>query len=84
MIVAYPNPCKSIIRLDIAKPDSSRFAFRIVDKDFNVLVSHDSITAGAIAITLQEFNISNEIVRIYYKILKENCELRGHGDIKIE
>ncbi len=83
-IVVFPNPCNSIIRLDISKPESSRFAFRIVDKDFNVLVSHDSIYWGAIGITLEEFNISNEIVRMYYKILGENCELRGHGDIKIE
>ncbi|MHC1774907.1 MAG: hypothetical protein AB9834_05775 [Lentimicrobium sp.] len=83
-IVIYPNPCNSVFRFDIAIPDSSRFAFRIVDKDFKVLVSHDSIPRGAIGVTLTDFNLSNEVVRMYYKVLADNCELRGHGDIQIE
>lgn len=83
-IISYPNPCDGIFLLRLTKPDDSRFAFRVVDKDFNVLVTQDSIMSNSIAISLEGFNVSNEIVRIYYKYFGMDCELKGHGDIKIE
>jgi len=83
-IISYPNPCSGMFFLHLSKPNYSRLAFRIVDKDFNILLSRDSITSTCIAINIGEFNVSNEIVRIYYKFFGQNCELKGHGDIKIE
>jgi hypothetical protein len=83
-IIAYPNPCNGIFNLHISMPDEARLAFRIVDKDFKVLVSRDSIFSTSMAINLSDLNISNDIVRIYYKFFGPDCELKGHGDIKIE
>ncbi len=81
-IIAYPNPCGGIFYLDISKPEESLFAFRIIDKEFNVLMSKDSIRTS-IAISLNDFGLMNDTVRIYYKFLGHECELNGHGDIKI-
>lgn len=83
-IIAYPNPYDGIFSMEILKPENSRLAIRMVDQDFNVLISNDSITSHVIALTFRDLNLSNEIVRIYYKILSEDCELRGHGDIQIK
>ena len=83
-IISYPNPCEGIFYLHIAKPDESRLAFRIVDRNFNVLLSNDSIFSTSLAISLNDSGISNDTVRIYYKFLGSDCELKGHGDIKIE
>ncbi len=70
--------------MNILKPEDSRLALRIVDQDFNVLISLDSIYVSTLSFNLTSLNVSNEIVRVYYKIFGEECELRGHGDIKVE
>jgi len=83
-VVSYPNPCNGIFNLYISKPIESRLAFRIVDRNYNVLLSQDSVYSNGIAINVQSFNIKNDTVRLYYKFLGTDCELKGHGDIKIE
>jgi hypothetical protein len=82
-IKAFPNPCKDIFFLHISKQETDRFAFRIVNNDFDVLASYDSIYSSGIAINLSEKNVNNSIVRIYYKVFGEDCELKGHGDIQV-
>lgn len=81
---AYLNPCRNQFNLSFTKPAGSRFAFRIVDRNYNVLSSNDSISGNAVAINVQNFNVKNDTVRMYYKFLGPDCELKGHGDIKIE
>ncbi len=83
-IISYPNPCNGIFKLYISKPDECRLGFRIVDRNFNVLFSKDSIFSNEMGINLNEFGISNDTVRMYYKFFGSDCELKGHGDIKIE
>ena len=82
-IISYPNPCNGTFYLNLLKPEDSMLAIRVVDKNFNVLVSLDSIYVSSLAFDLTSLNFSNEIVRVYYKVFGEDCELRGHGDIKI-
>lgn len=83
-ILAYPNPCNGIFYLGLTKPLNKWMSLRIVDEDFNVLVSSDSVFSEVLAFNLTSFNRRDQLVRVYYKFLGENCELKGHGDIKIE
>jgi len=81
---SHLNSSSSQFNLNFTKPAGSRFAFRIVDRNYNVLLSNDSIFTNAIVFDVQSFNIKNDTVRMYYKYLGPDCELKGHGDIKIE
>lgn len=83
-VVSYPNPCNGIFNLYISKPIDSRFAFRIVDRNYNLLLSQDSVYSNGIAINVTKFNITNDTLRLYYKLFGLDCELKGHGDIKIK
>jgi len=83
-IIAYPNPCSGIINLHISKPETMRLAFRVVDKNYNVLITQDSLYSSTIAFNFSYIHISNETVRIYYKLYGESCAFRGHGDLKIK
>jgi hypothetical protein len=81
-IAAYPNPCSDVLNLHVTKPADSRMAFRIVDRYYKVLLSGDS-AMGNLTVNLNDNSIKNDTIRVYYKIFKENCELRGHGDIRV-
>jgi hypothetical protein len=81
--IAYPNPCMGQFTLRIHKPEAMRFAFRIVDKDFNLVMWRDSIYSQSMVIDTRYFNILNDTVRMYYKLFGTSCELQGHGDILI-
>ncbi len=82
-VYSYPNPCYGVFSLIITKPAESRFAFRIVDRNYNVLLSLDSVYSNGLSIDVRGFNIVNDTVRMYYKFFNPDCELKGHGDIKI-
>lgn len=81
-IIAYPNPCIDKIAIHVNKPDSVRLAVRIVDKNFNTLLSKDSLYAKINVIDLATLSIK-DTVRIYYKFMDKSCEFRGHGDVVI-
>lgn len=83
-ISPYPNPCGDRFNLHISKPAETRLAFRIVDRNYKVLLSLDSVFVNGLAIDVKDFNITNDTVRIYYKFLGLDCELKGHGDILIK
>jgi hypothetical protein len=80
-ILAYPNPSNDVCYISFYLGEDKRVAYRIVDKDYNVIFSTDS-ASSTMAISLERMNLSNETIRIYYKVFSENCELKGHGDIK--
>ncbi|MFZ5939548.1 MAG: hypothetical protein ACOYXB_03150 [Bacteroidota bacterium] len=82
IVSAYPNPCTEVLHVNLPSSDSTRTAIRIVKSNFEVLISLDSVP-GCLLINFRDFDLQGEIVRIYYKILGENCEYRGHGDIQI-
>ena len=83
-IIAFPNPCDNddIVSLHCDVPENKRVEFRIVDENFNVLLSKDSVSTS-IWIDIESLNINIEIIRIYYKVIGDNCELKGHGDIQV-
>ena len=82
-IFSYPNPCSHSTSIDLRKPDEMRFIYCFVDRYYNVLFS-DTTYSSRLNFNMDIFNISNDTIRMYYKLLGDNCELRGHGDIKIE
>jgi hypothetical protein len=49
-----------------------------------VLVSKENIKSSLMFDTTSWKKKNNDIVRVYYKIIDNNCEFRGHGDIMIE
>ena len=81
-IMAYPNPCNDIIYLNFYFDDNRRVAYRIVDNNYNIIYSTDN-ASSPMAISFDLLKIKKQVVRVYYKVLGEDCELRGHGDIKI-
>jgi len=83
-ILAYPNPCGSVLRIDLYKPDTMRLAYRIVDSNLDILMARDSVYSNSFVINANSLGGSNDIVRMYYKLIDRNCELKGHGDIKLE
>ena len=82
-IIAYPNPCNGIFALHIEKELTSRIELRLVDQDYNILISNDSILENNIQLNAGTFGIK-DTVRLYYKFVSDNCELKGHGDIIIQ
>ena len=77
---AYPNPCSDVFYLRFNGDSSTRIDIRIVDKNFTVLLSKDSVTNGLIAVNSASY--PSGISRVYYKMIKNGCEFRGHGDIE--
>lgn len=85
VISVYPNPNTG--RFIIETFDSTNYSLlvRIVDRDYNVLESFDttaSYTQGTF-FDLRDLNIINDTIRVYYKIIEEDCELKGHGNLLI-
>jgi arginyl-tRNA--protein-N-Asp/Glu arginylyltransferase len=80
---SYLNHYSTKFNLGFTKPAGSRFAFRIVDRNYNVILSLDSVYSNGLLIDVQGFDITNDTVRMYYKFFGPDCELKGHGDIKI-
>jgi hypothetical protein len=80
-IMFYTNPChgKSVIYLQ-KKPDT-KLSLRIVDRDYNVLMSMDDLKDMSSQINLSAIGV-NDTVRMYYKFIdSKNNEFKGHGDI---
>jgi len=79
-IIGYPNPSDGQFFIQMAKPESVRLAYRLVDEDLNVLISRDSIFNDVIIVNARNFLIQ-DTVRMYYKLIDGECEYRGHGDL---
>jgi len=82
-IMAFPNPATSRLSIYTTKPDSARIALRVVDKNFKLLLSTDSLYADAVIYDLSKIGVQ-DTVRVYYKIIAKSCEYWGHGDIVIK
>jgi hypothetical protein len=82
-IIAYPNPCNGIFSLHIEKEPATRVELRLVDQDFNILISNDTILQHNVQLNAGTFGIK-DTVRLYYKFVDGNCEWKGHGDIIIQ
>jgi hypothetical protein len=83
IIRQYPNPCDGIFTLSFGKPVSTRLELRLVDKNFHLLFSNDSILGNAVQLDSKSFGIKDTL-RLYYKFIENNCEFKGHGDILVK
>lgn len=81
-MIAYPIPNNGVFNLHATLENGSRLAVRIVDKNYKVLLSNDSLY-GTAAFDIKGL-ISNDTARIYYRIINKYCELHGHGDIFVK
>jgi hypothetical protein len=64
-------PCsQGIFFIHKEKPDDVLLAIRIVDNEYNVLISKDSIHSS-MGIDLNAFHVPHDTVRIYYKFIGE-------------
>ena len=82
-IIAYPNPCNGTFALHIEKELASRIELRLIDQDYNILISNDNILQNNVQINAGTFGI-HDTVRLYYKFVDGNREFKGHGDIIIQ
>lgn len=83
-VVAYPNPCQDVCYLYINIPMEHRFIYRLVDNDFNVILSGETCNPS-LEINAAHLKKSGQVLRLYYKIINlDNCELRGYGDISLQ
>ncbi len=82
-IIAYPNPSAYSFFLFHKIDENRSLSYKIVDKDFNVVLSKENAASNEQFLLDENKFKSGDILRIYYKVLGENCEMKGHGDIKI-
>lgn len=86
-IQLYPNPVQYVFALQMWISDTVDIEFRIVDKNFNVVMTESIDTVAnqfKRTYDLSHIRRPKEVFRMYYKIYGRNCELRGHGDILIQ
>ncbi|MBK7227067.1 MAG: hypothetical protein WBB17_08160 [Saprospiraceae bacterium] len=88
-IIVFSNPNKGKFLINTKMPNTAMTEFRLVDKKFNKIISLDSIVTSDtfnskdIAFNVNSFN-KKGMLRLYYKIIENNCEFQGHGDILVE
>jgi hypothetical protein len=83
-VMFYPNPCRGKSVLFLTKDSTTKLALRIVDKDFNVVMSSDSITDKALQLDLSSL-AQYDTVRMYYKLIDaQKNEFKGHGDVVLK
>jgi len=83
-IRAYPNPCSKMVYLNFNFPTGYTITLKVVDRNYKLLLSLEDNLSKNLSLNFSDFNISNDTIRIYYKFHGDNCELNGHGDIKIK
>lgn len=86
-IVGYPNPIVDFrFKLHFVKDSTTRVDFRIVNQNFEKLISLDSVYSHQITLTFKDIVTENDsIYRVYYRFITDNnCEFVGHGDIQIK
>jgi hypothetical protein len=87
---AAPNPAAGgEFNVGVQAKENVGFMFRIIDKNFNVLLKNDTLTFktgyNTLTFNLPSANITiKDTVRIYYKMVRGTCEMRGHGDVLIK
>lgn len=81
---AYPNPSLGSFAIEISGLDEgSLVAYRIVDRNYTVLQREDSASPTKFLINKADLGITEDTVRVYYKIDTHGSVYRGHGDISL-
>ena len=87
---ASPNPSAGgQFYVGVQAKENIGFMFRIVDKNYNVLLKNDTLTFkvgyNTLTFNLPSANVTiKDTVRFYYRMIRSNCEMRGHGDILVK
>jgi len=82
-IFCYPNPCNGYATIHYLQSTSICLAYRIVDRNYNILMANDSLKSLNIILDLSKYK-GGDTLRMYYKIINTDCECRGHGDIVVQ
>jgi len=82
---AYPNPTASVTNFQLSKDSDVRFSFSVVNENFNVLASSDSLYTNAFALnTTGIASAADTMIRVYYYFERnDSCLYKGHGDLRI-
>lgn len=83
---AYPNPTTSTTNFYLTKATDIRLSFKVVNSNFNVIASSDSIYSNSFGVnTAAIISPVDTMIRIYYIFERnDSCLYKGHGDIKID
>jgi len=87
-VTGYPNPCNGYITINYRQPQQALLEYRIVDRYYNVLIANDSLKyvnnqSVNYMMDLSKYK-GSDTIRMYYKIITNTCECRGHGDIVVK
>lgn len=86
-IIGYPNPTSNSLNVyweGINAQNNYDFAeFILVDKKLNILLSGEISDLSNNIITFSVSNLDVKRARLFYKFYKNDCELRGYGNIFI-
>ncbi len=82
---AFPNPTGSNVNFYFVKPSNVKFYYRLVNKDFKVIQSGDSILYDVFKMAISDIvSKSDTMVRMYYYFERnDSCLYKGHGDLKV-
>ena len=82
-VIVYPNPCSNMLIINFMQSGTKQISLRLVDQDFNVLFSKDTTISSSLFINPGYLAFNGDLIRLYYKFSSDDCELRGHGDIRV-
>ncbi len=82
-IFAYPNPSDGIFSLYVKKDSATHVQIRLVDQDFKVILSRDTVFTGISLINVKA-TAPKDTIRMYYKFIDGTCVRKGHGDLLIQ
>lgn len=88
-IAVFPNPASNLFGLTLGNmKDAFQINLRIVDRNYQAIKSYGPINLNEGAIqnllfNIEDIGITNDTVRLYYRLDFGNCEYRGYGDIII-
>lgn len=85
VFAVWPNPASRQFAFGFRITNPISADFRLVDQDFNLLLSHDTLQFTNPGFNQLEFDATSlairDTVRMYYQFSTSNCVFRGHGDL---
>ncbi len=82
-IIGFPNPATTIFAIGASKTTNATLQMRIVDRNYNVLMSKDTMP-DVLYINTSALGGVKDTVRVYYRFIENGCEFRGHGDVVLQ
>ncbi len=80
----YPNPASVFMRVNFNYPNDYILDFRIINRDFEILLAVDSSETDNLLIDVDLDPLGDDnIYRLYYRVWNADCAYTGHGDFKV-